>query len=43
PEFRAEVVERAKTEVWESWVERAGPEGAAAFELVQQRIAALGY
>ena len=41
--FRAEVVERTKTEVWEPWVERAGPEGRAALDLVLQKMAELGY
>jgi TRAP-type transport system periplasmic protein len=38
--FRAEVVEKAKTAIWQPWVERAGAPGKAALETVQQKIAA---
>ena len=40
-EFRAEVVERAATDVWDVWAEGAGPEGKAALAIVAKAKAAL--
>jgi len=40
-EFKAEVIERAETDVWNVWAEAAGPEGKAALAIVMKAKADL--
>jgi len=43
PDFRQEIVERSYEGIWKPWIDRAGPEGAEAFNEIAKIIIAKGY
>jgi TRAP-type C4-dicarboxylate transport system substrate-binding protein len=43
PDFRQEIVEASYEAIWKPWLDRAGPEGAEAFNEVAKIIIAKGY